>query len=78
MHDIASGCRCSEVNPNGMMAKSISCMRSNGQHRDERVLEVATGATLTKNSKLMSVLAHPDVETFGTGGILAKHAADGS
>jgi LmbE family N-acetylglucosaminyl deacetylase len=61
-----------------MMAKSMSCMHSNGQHRDERVREVATGATMTINLKLLCVFAHPGDETLGTGGVPAKYAAEGS
>jgi LmbE family N-acetylglucosaminyl deacetylase len=32
---------------------------------------------MTNNLKLMCVLAHPDDESLGTGGILAKYAAEG-
>ena len=32
---------------------------------------------MTNNLKLMCVLAHPDDESLGTGGILARYAAEG-
>jgi len=32
---------------------------------------------MTHNLKLMCVLAHPDDESLGTGGILARYAAEG-
>src|SRR5262245_58053465 len=32
---------------------------------------------MTSNLKLMCVLAHPDDESLGTGGTLAKYAAEG-
>ena len=32
---------------------------------------------MTNNLRLMCILAHPDDETLGTGGILAKYAAEG-
>lgn len=32
---------------------------------------------MTKNLKLMCIFAHPDDETFSTGGILARYAAEG-
>jgi LmbE family N-acetylglucosaminyl deacetylase len=32
---------------------------------------------MTQSLKLMCVFAHPDDETLGTGGVLAKHAAEG-
>ena len=59
-----------------MMAKSMSSMRLKSQVRDERVREITTGAPMTNNLKLMCVLAHPDDESLGTGGILAKYAAE--
>ena len=51
-------------------------MRLKSQVRDERVREITTGAPMTNNLKLMCVLAHPDDESLGTGGILAKYAAE--
>src|SRR6516164_5976339 len=33
--------------------------------------------TMSNNLKLMCILAHPDDESLGTGGILAKYAAEG-
>jgi LmbE family N-acetylglucosaminyl deacetylase len=60
-----------------MMAKSMSCMPYSVWHRAERGREVATKATTTNNLKLMCVVAHPYEETLGTGGILAKYAAEG-
>src|SRR5258708_37731334 len=41
------------------------------------VLGNTTGATMTNKLKLMCILAHPDDESLGTGGILAKYAAEG-
>ena len=32
---------------------------------------------MTETLKLMCILAHPDDESLGTGGILAKYAAEG-
>ena len=32
---------------------------------------------MSKQLKLMCILAHPDDESLGTGGILAKYAAEG-
>jgi len=32
---------------------------------------------MTKKLRLMCVLAHPDDESLGTGGVLAKYAAEG-
>src|SRR5437879_5038090 len=37
----------------------------------------ATGAPMINNLKLLCVLAHPDDESLGNGGILAKYAAEG-
>src|SRR5579884_952109 len=41
------------------------------------MLKKATGATMINNLKLLCVLAHPDDESLGNGGILAKYAAEG-
>jgi LmbE family N-acetylglucosaminyl deacetylase len=60
-----------------MMAKSMSSMRGKSQLRDERVRKIATGAIMTNNLKLLCVLAHPDDESLGIGGILAKYAFEG-
>ena len=59
-----------------MMAKSMSSMRRKSQLRDERVRKITTGATMTNNLKLLCVLAHPDDESLGTGGILSKYASE--
>src|SRR5215471_6453436 len=66
---IANGCHYSKVNPNGMMAKSSSSLRGRTQVRDE--------SCMTNHLRLMCVLAHPDDESLGNGGILAKYAAEG-
>src|SRR5579885_1088439 len=41
------------------------------------MLKKATGATMINNLKLLCVLAHPDDESLGNGGILAKYGAEG-
>jgi LmbE family N-acetylglucosaminyl deacetylase len=39
--------------------------------------EANQGGNMASELKLMCILAHPDDETLGTGGILAKYAAEG-
>jgi LmbE family N-acetylglucosaminyl deacetylase len=44
---------------------------------DLRSAEESDRKTMTETLKLMAVLAHPDDESLGVGGILAKYAAEG-
>ena len=43
----------------------------------QQILESKIGAIMTNRLKLMAVLAHPDDESLGNGGIFAKYAAEG-
>src|SRR5579864_7465551 len=46
-------------------------------HAHTRLEASRGGEAMTNNLKLMCVLAHPDDESLGNGGILAKYAAQG-
>ena len=52
---------------------------TNGSVQDQKDLRLAEeeGKNMANQLKLMCILAHPDDESLGNGGILAKYAAEG-